>query len=488
MLPQRATQLLFFLVVSLFLIAPSTLSAQLYNPVTHTNLACCPGDPLAVDVNGDGLADVIGSSGSDMEVWFSNGDGTFQAGSSYPSGGYLATSFASADLNGDSSLDLVVLNACISSADCSSSVLGVLLGNGDGTFGPVVTYNLGRPSYRAAVVDANGDGKQDLVFTSAHQVGTLLGNNDGTFQPIQTSDTGFSSTSISLTDVIGDGKVDLLAIDGVHAAVSLGNGDGTFRLAQVYDSGGVQPIAIAGTDVNNDGKKDILILNKCDAGGSCSSGELGVLLGNGDGTFQGAISSPTGGRFPSHMATTLQRNGSLFQLFVTECRHCWRGSGYPGSGRVAMFYGNSDGTLTLANLFYTGATGYSGAVTLGDVNGDGRLDILETWGIVGVLFHVGRYPTSSLLSSSPNPSVHGQSVTLTASVSSRLGIPTGFVRFMNGVHCLGKVTMVDGVAALTTDQLPVGSLPILAPYEPDVSWEKSQATLTQVVNPPSAKE
>jgi len=153
-----------------------------------------------------------------------------------------------------------------------------------------------------------------------------------------------------------------------------------------------------------------------------------------------------------------------------------------------MFYGNSDGTLTLANLFYTGALGGSGGVTVGDVNGDGRPDILETWGIFGILFHVGRYPTSPILSSSLNPSVHGQSVTLTATVSSRLGLPTGFVRFMNGVHCLGKVTMVDGVAVLTTDQLPVGSLPIIALYEPDVLWEKSQATLTQVVDPPSAKE
>jgi len=90
MLPQRATQLFFILVVSLFLIAPSTLSAsQQYNPVTHTNLPCCSAEPLAVDVNGDGRADVLDTTVSEVRVWFSNGDGTFQPDSIYPSGGYL---------------------------------------------------------------------------------------------------------------------------------------------------------------------------------------------------------------------------------------------------------------------------------------------------------------------------------------------------------------------------------------------------------------
>ncbi len=113
--------------------------------------------------------------------------------------------------------------------------------------------------------------------------------------------------------------------------------------------------------------------------------------------------------------------------------------------------------------------------------------MVATWGAFGMLIHTGRYPTSETLSSSLNPSVAGQPVTLAATVTSGLSTPTGFVRFMNGVHCLGKVTLIDGVATLTTDKLPVGTLPIIALFEPDLFWEKSQATLTQVVNPPAGQ-
>ena len=75
-----------------------------------------------------------------------NGDGTFQTAVTYVSGGYGAASVAVADVNGDGKLDVVVANCSGSSSDCSGSAgnVGVLLGNGDGTFQTAVTYRLGR--------------------------------------------------------------------------------------------------------------------------------------------------------------------------------------------------------------------------------------------------------------------------------------------------------------------------------------------------------
>src|ERR1700733_8066789 len=71
-------------------------------------------------------------------------------------------------------------------------------------------------------------------------------------------------------------------------SVLLGNGDGTFQVAQNYSSGGYQAWSIAVGDVNGDGKPDLVVVNGC-ATSSCQEAGLSVLLGNGDGTFQTAV-------------------------------------------------------------------------------------------------------------------------------------------------------------------------------------------------------
>jgi hypothetical protein len=118
-----------------------------------------------------------------------------------------------------------------------------------------------------------------------------------------------------------------------------------------------------------------------------------------------------------------------------------------------------------------------------DVNGDGKPDLLvgNQTGGVGVL--LARYITTTNLSSSPNPSVYGQSVTLTAIVSSDGPSATaGAVTFKNGTKWLGKATLNAGVATLTTTKLPAGTLSITARYNGDVQSVKSTSpALIQVV-------
>src|SRR5208337_915030 len=91
-------------------------------------------------------ADTSCTHGS-VSVLLSNGDGTFQPAVSYGSGGYYATSVAVADVNGDGKLDVLVANWCPSNpcpnppgVNGTTGVIGVLLGNGDGTFQPAVPY------------------------------------------------------------------------------------------------------------------------------------------------------------------------------------------------------------------------------------------------------------------------------------------------------------------------------------------------------------
>ena len=98
-----------------------------------------------------------------------------------------------ADVNGDGKRDLVV-SSCGSEFDCfGTGLVGILLGNGDGTFQPVTTYSTSAGyADSVAVADLNGDSNLDLVVANCTincsgygSVSVLLGNGDGTFdQPL----------------------------------------------------------------------------------------------------------------------------------------------------------------------------------------------------------------------------------------------------------------------------------------------------------------
>jgi hypothetical protein len=82
------------------------------------------------------------------------------------------------------------------------------------------------------------------------------------------------TTSDVLTDVNGDGKLDMVApnYQSNTLGVLLGNGDGTFKTAVTYASGGSEVISIAVGDINGDGKPDIVVANGL-------SSSVSVLLG-----------------------------------------------------------------------------------------------------------------------------------------------------------------------------------------------------------------
>lgn len=97
--------------------------------------------------------------------------------------------------------------------------------------------------------------------------------------------------------------------------------------------------------------------------------------------------------------------------------------------------------------------------------------------------------TTTNISSTPNPSVSGEPVTLTAVVTSGDGVPPdgGKVRFMKGGEILGTGTLRDGVASFTTSKLDFGSNTIRAMYAGDVDFartgrDEESAVATHIVN------
>ena len=248
-----------------------------------------PNALVAGDFNGDGRLDLAvasyneSTSQDEVAVLLGDGDGTFEPPLAVALGGnaYLPAIVAG-DFTGDGHLD-------VAGANSSDNTVLVLLGNGDGTFQPPVEYPVGLQPEDIVAGDFTGNGRLDLAVTDlnpvtyGNEVSVLLGNGDGTFQPRVTynvpSNIGLLSDAIVAGDFTGNGRLDLAVTNDVDATVSvlLGNGDGTFQ-PQVTYAVGNGPDGMVTGDFTGDGKIDLAVVNGYD-------NDVSVLLSNGDGTF-----------------------------------------------------------------------------------------------------------------------------------------------------------------------------------------------------------
>jgi FG-GAP-like repeat/FG-GAP repeat len=346
-----------------------------------------PWSVAAMDLNGDGKLDlaVANANGDDMNpdgsvsVLFGNGDGNFKSQvSSYPTGKH-PRSVAAMDLNGDGKLDLAVANANGDDMNPDGSVC-VLLGKGDDTFNPQVTYRTGNSPESVAAMDLNGDGKPDLAVANAQgdamnpdgSVSVLLGKGDGTFKPHVTYRTGTSPVSVLAVDLNGNGKPDLAVANAQGDAMNpegsvsvlLGNGDGTFE-PQVTYATSEHAFSLIALDLNGDSKPDLAAGNSGGLGTRANG--VSVLLGKGDGTFKAPVTYPTGNGLSAVVARDL--NGDGMPDFAVA---------NSSDDTIGVLLNNGDGTFQPQGSYPTG-TRPSSVVAL-DLNGDGKPDLATTNG------------------------------------------------------------------------------------------------------------
>jgi hypothetical protein len=283
--------------------------------------------------------------------------------------GSMPMSIVAADLRGNGDQDLAVTN------DLDNTV-SILLGNGNGSFQPQVTYATGLGPEGIAVGDFNRDGKLDLAIANdlAGTVSILSGNGDGTFQSHVDYTTGLEPFGIAAGDFNEDGALDLAVSDQVEDTVSilLGNGDGTFRTHVDYYVGG-QPAGLVVCDFNGDDHLDVAVAN-------FATDTISVLSGNGDGTFQAAADYATATGPLSLVAADFNGDG-LPDLAVAELLTS-QVSFLPGEGKSGFGHRVD---------YNTGL--YPESVAAGDFNGDGILDLAlptdDALGSVSVLLGKG---------------------------------------------------------------------------------------------------
>jgi FG-GAP-like repeat len=313
----------------------------------------------SADFDGDGHADVVAGSITQLFFLHGVGDGTFAE--AIPFANLVAKALIAADFNGDGKQDILAL-------PFQGAVIYTILGNGDGTFQPPRTISVPDSfgEFGAAVSDFNHDGKTDVALTAffTDTLYILLGNGDGTFQSPIIYQTADGPLSPHAADLNLDGNVDLV-VSANTINIYLGVGDGTFQAPITTGESGFAETG----DVNRDGVPDLVV----------SGSDTAVLLGNGDGTFQ----TPQ---------TVFAESGSLQVADLDLDGRPDLMISMSGTTLVGL-RGQGDGTFRPPVEFLTGNFPTVSGFVLRDLNGDGTPEAIvnNSFNTLTVLLNASRH-------------------------------------------------------------------------------------------------
>jgi Bacterial Ig-like domain (group 3)/FG-GAP-like repeat len=336
--------------------------------------------------------------GTSVFTLASNGDGTFNTtptaeadfAASFGEVSDSSGGLSLVDLNGDGYPDITL--------NFNDDYVYSALGKPDGTFGDpqvaINTFALNPAGW--AVMDVNGDGVPDFVDEDTYYTAVFLGNGDGTFANTTTVYTSNQAATpyannmpgwnLAAADFDNDGHPDIAIVDSGNADydrawVFINRGNGSFAASTSpvpLSDPNTFPQAldpVLALDLNGDGKMDMLVLDQM------GSGPYPYLaaLGDGKGNFiykTGIPASPGGLSLTGIARVTGDFNGDGLQdiLYLTSS-----GSGTTLKQELAVALSNGDGTFQSPVVIDPGATttevGFGG-ISIADVNGDGKMDIV----------------------------------------------------------------------------------------------------------------
>lgn len=389
--------------IAFILALPVPALAQTSAPCVLTSDSFPVGDsPLDIatgDFDSDGDLDVVTANNvlGTISVLLNTGDGRFTDRTDYPSGAG-ARFVVVGDVNNDNHLDLAIANQ-------GEDTISVVINNGNGTFAPAVKYDAGTRVRSTAIGDLNGDGHPDIAASNSgdnlNNVSIFINNGDGTFAQQVTYDSpGNTSRIVAMGDLDGDNDLDLVVANaaggvgngGPGIAVLFNNGDGIFSNNGQYDVG-AGPRSLVIEDLDGDNDLDVAVAS---VGGSLIS----VLLNDGDGTFAIASNVNVPNAF---YVTAADLNGDQsLDLAVTNTTNGLttlinNGDGTFVTGAVfqtglllqvvavADVNNSPDVDLIVVDAFPTGSVTVLSPCRLGDVNRDGRVNLLDIGPFIAVL-------------------------------------------------------------------------------------------------------
>ena len=304
---------------------------------------------LAVDVSGDGVADLVYQGFRGITVVLSQGDGSFGAPIAY---GFPSGPPEAADFDQDGDLDVAV----------GGRNLFVVENGGAGVF--TVPYSLPVAGYPwdGILADLNGDSNLDFVLATRDPEGAVtsyLGLGDGTFGASHSAAVTTFTNGLTVAEFTGDGKADVALANGVRAVLVPGDGAGGFGPATYFEAG-IFPQTTASGDFNGDGKTDLVV------GGSTTE----ILFGDGSGGF----SKPT----------TIYEYGGVLQVADLNGGGTLDVLVAVGTGLNVLLGDGSGGFLAPTHY-----EGIAGRFALADFDEDGELDAAGTGFLQGIVLMRG---------------------------------------------------------------------------------------------------
>jgi hypothetical protein len=345
-----------------------------FEPYTEYIAAEYPADLMPADADGDGDLEILiaGRFSMEVTVHYGRGAGDFSPPPMYPViGGSYHFDAADIDLDGD-------LDIAASRGYASNGAISVLENLGDGSFAGFVEYPA--PVYASSVKlrDLNGDAYPDLLWADKYPPyswRSKLNNGDGTFGAtqswLQTFTCGISlnNDAIGAFDLDNDGDLDVVLLENLGCGVDPqqlfiheNDGAGNFTLVNIIDMPW-PPMEVMATDTDGDGLLDLIV------GGRT----ITVLLGNGNLTFQPPdVQGLT--EVPATDATLADLNGDGIMDVAVGIP--WNSNVYPALG---VMLGNGDGTFdgpVLYDASFSPNLTMITSITTGDPDGDGDVDVM----------------------------------------------------------------------------------------------------------------
>jgi hypothetical protein len=228
---------------------------------------------MAVDIDSDGDADLIGFTYEGVAVVENMGGAVFSGPSVYSMMGWTIEDYAVADIDGDGLRDIIV---------SYTYDIGIMLNQGNGSFGPIELYPANGYAGDVVTGDFNGDGQEDVALADWGwgNVQVFLNQGGGVLGAALEPDTG-TGIGLGAGDFNSDGLTDLVTqTDTGGVRVLLNTGSATFTSVDYAPPDGYYVNALETADLNADGALDLLM--------HVNEDSAAVLINEGDGSFGAA--------------------------------------------------------------------------------------------------------------------------------------------------------------------------------------------------------